>query len=222
MELLRGMSLDTLVRQHGPLPPERAVHFLRQTCGALGEAHAAGLVHRDIKPANIFAAERGGVCDFTKLLDFGLVKQRDDAGVGPTGTRGFSGSPLYMAPEQAATYADADARSDIYSLGAVAYELLTGQPPFTGSSVFQVLSAHAKTTPVPPSSLRREIPLDLERIVLRCIEKSPAVRYQDAADLERALAGCACAAAWTTQRAAEWWRDMAGAPAPPQAGEHAA
>jgi serine/threonine-protein kinase len=222
MELLRGMSLDQLVKRRGPMEPERAVHFLRQTCGALGEAHAAGLVHRDIKPANIFAAERGGVHDVAKLLDFGLVKQRGGEAAGPTATRGFSGSPAYMAPEQAAAYRDADARSDIYSLGAVAYELLTGRPPFTGGTVFQVLSAHASTPPAAPSSFRAEVPVDLERVVLRCMEKSPADRYQSAAELEHALSACACANAWTTQRAAAWWDELDGRPASRQPGEQAA
>jgi serine/threonine protein kinase len=151
------------------------------------------------------------VYDVAKLLDFGLLKQRDAEAIGATGTRGFSGSPLYIAPEQAAAYADADARSDIYSLGTVAYELLTGQPPFTGANVFQVLSAHAKAPPVPPSSLRPEIPFDLEQIVLRCIEKSPDARYQDVGELERALAACACAGAWTAERATAWWQDLASA-----------
>jgi serine/threonine-protein kinase len=222
MELLRGMNLDVLIRRHGPLPPERAIHFLRQTCGALGEAHAAGLVHRDIKPANIFVAERGGVYDVTKLLDFGLVKHRGAEATGLTGQQEFSGSPLYMAPEQAAAYADADARSDIYSLGAVAYELLTGQPPFRGATVFQVLSAHARTAPTPPSCLRPDLPSDLERVVLRCLEKSPAARYQNVAELDRALAECDCAAHWTAARATTWWREQSDAPAAIDADEQAA
>lgn len=109
MELLSGLSLEDLVAKHGPLPPERAVHFLRQVCGALQEAHSAGLIHRDIKPANIFAAQRGGVYDVAKLLDFGLVKQGGDEPDGKMARRGLvSGTPLYMAPEQASAYEEVD------------------------------------------------------------------------------------------------------------------
>ena len=132
MELLHGLSLDELVNQHGPLPPARAVHFLRQTCRALREAHASGLVHRDIKPANIFAARRGGIFDVAKLLDFGLVKQRtneENKGQDVTSKGAFAGSPLFMAPEQATDFGEEDARSDIYSLGAVSYYLLTFRTP---------------------------------------------------------------------------------------------
>lgn len=117
MELLQGLDLDDLVRRHGPLPPGRAVHLLRQVCGALGQAHASGLIHRDIKPGNIFAAERGGVHDVAKLLDFGLVKRRTEKDIEqPSKPSRFSGTPLYMAPEQASNYEGADARTDIYAV----------------------------------------------------------------------------------------------------------
>ncbi len=175
MELLPGSSLDDLVTQHGPLPPERAVHFLRQTCHALREAHASGLVHRDIKPANIFAAKRGGISDVAKLLDFGLVKQQaaeqaEDSHLTRAGS--FSGSPLYMSPEQVTSFSELDPRTDIYSLGAVAYHLLTGKPPFIGSNPIEVIIAHSRDDVVPPSKHRDGIPRDLEQVVLRCLAKS--------------------------------------------------
>jgi serine/threonine-protein kinase len=134
MEYLPGLNLDELVKQHGPLPAARAIHLLRQVCGALAEAHAIGLVHRDIKPGNVLACQRGGRHDVAKLLDFGLVQTHTLAGGGAeasrlTQTGAIAGTPAYMSPEQAAGKADLDARSDIYSLGAVAYFLLTGRPP---------------------------------------------------------------------------------------------
>jgi eukaryotic-like serine/threonine-protein kinase len=219
MELLRGLSLDDLVRQYGPMPPERAVYLLRQVCRALREAHATGLIHRDIKPANIFAAERGGVYDVAKLLDFGLVKHRLKVGEQEADEPdAFSGSPLYMAPEQATNYEGVDARTDIYAVGVVAYFLVTGQPPFQGSNIPEVLDAHARGPVVPPSQLRPGIPADLERVILRCLAKLPADRFPDAASLEAALAACACADEWTERRAAEWWLGIAVRKANPSAG----
>lgn len=213
MELLPGLNLGELVKQHGPLLPERAVHFLRQVCNALCEAHATGLVHRDITPANIFAAKRGGVHDVAKLLDFGLVKQltSEEAEKPSTVPRGhFSGSPLYMSPEQATEYEEADARSDIYSLGAVAYCLLTGTPPFSGKTPLQVLAAHERDEVGDPSRLRTGLPGDLKGIVLRCLEKDPNDRFQDVRTLRRALNACACANRWTEERAAASWRETEG------------
>src|SRR5262249_41007788 len=132
MELLPGLTLDQLVRQYGPLPPARAVHLLRQVCVALREAHAVGLIHRDIKPSNVIVGERGGLPDVAKLLDFGLVRS---VGLSPSGERvtqtgSVVGTPSYMSPEQASDSPEVDVRSDFYSLGAVAYFLLTGRPPF--------------------------------------------------------------------------------------------
>jgi len=153
MELLPGMSLEELVRRYGPLPPERVVHFVRQTCSALREAHGNGLIHRDIKPANIFAAKRGGICDVAKLLDFGLVKHRaggDDQDSDLTQAGTISGSPLYMSPEQATAFSDTDVRTDIYSLGAVAYYLLAGKPPFEGRNAIEIIIAHSRDRVVPP------------------------------------------------------------------------
>jgi serine/threonine-protein kinase len=205
MELLRGMSLEDLVRRHGPLPPGRVVHLVRQVCGALCEAHAAGLVHRDIKPANIYAAERGGVYDVAKLLDFGLVKEIQGGHAGDASPGHFLGSPLYMAPEQAKGYNSSDARSDLYAVGGVAYYLLTGRPPFPGDSLMEVLRAHARQPVVPPSQLRPDAPVDLERVVMRCLDKRPESRYPDAAALARALAACSCAGDWSDEDAAGWW-----------------
>ena len=209
MEYLPGMSLGELVGRFGPLPPERVIYLLRQACDALGEAHAAGLIHRDIKPGNIFVAERGGVYDVAKLLDFGLVKplwdEEDEPGhLTAEGT--ITGSPLFMSPEQALGEAKPDGRSDIYSLGAVGYYLLTGHPPFEGDKPLKVLFAHAHEPVVPPSSLRPAVPADLERVILRCLAKNPADRFPDAASLEAALSACESSARWNCTLAAEWWR----------------
>jgi serine/threonine-protein kinase len=206
MEFLSGLSLADLVERHGPLPPGRVIFLLRQACGALAEAHAVGLVHRDLKPANIFAARRGNLHDFVKLLDFGLVLPRPDPSTAePSRDNHIVGSPLYMAPEQATGAERPDARADLYSLGAVAYYLLTGRAPFIGSTAMAVLIVLARDPVEPPSRHRPELPPDLERIVLRCLAKSPADRYPDATALDRELAGCAAAADWDFARAADWW-----------------
>jgi len=207
MELLPGLSLDELVRRHGPLPPGRAVHLLRQVCLALAEAHAAGLVHRDIKPSNIFASRRGGVDDVAKLLDFGLVRPIAPGLSADLSEEGqILGTPMYMAPEQATGDREVDARSDVYSLGAVAYQLLTGAPPFAGGSAVAVLVALARDPAPPPSQRRPGVPEDLERVVLRCLAKAPADRFPDVLTLERALGECACAGDWGPDEAARWWR----------------
>jgi serine/threonine-protein kinase len=142
MEYLPGLSLDQLGERYGPLPPARVIHLLRQVCGALREAHGAGLIHRDVKPANIIVCHRGGIHDVVKLVDFGLVAGIE-AGAGGrklTQEGAIAGTPEYMSPEQAEGVARLDGRSDIYSLGAVAYFLLTGRPPFRKATALQLLS----------------------------------------------------------------------------------
>jgi eukaryotic-like serine/threonine-protein kinase len=209
MEYLPGLSLGDLVERYGPLPPERVIYLLQQTCDALREAHAMGLVHRDIKPGNIFAAYRGGVYDVAKLLDFGLAKlHAEEPSVHLTREGAITGSPLYMSPEQALGEQEPDARGDIYSLGAVAYFLLTGRPPFDGERAMRVLVAHAHDEVVPPSQLRSDVPADLEQVVLRCLAKQPTERYQDAASLAQALALCDASGEWTRELAARWWGEV--------------
>jgi serine/threonine-protein kinase len=213
MEYLPGLNLDELVGRQGPLPPARAVHLLRQVCGALSEAHAIGLVHRDIKPGNVLACERGGRHDVAKLLDFGLVQTHNLAGGAEatrlTQTGAIAGTPAFMAPEQAAGKTDLDARADIYSLGAVAYFLLTGQPPFIRETALLTLLAQLTDPVPPPRDLRLDLPADLETVVLRCLEKDPARRFPDAEALELALAQCSCAGGWSWEQAADWWRGQA-------------
>jgi serine/threonine-protein kinase len=209
MEYLPGMSLSDMVVRHGPLPPERVVYLLRQVCRALREAHGAGLVHRDIKPSNIFAARRGGEDDVAKLLDFGLVLPVADTGPHLSRDDQVLGTPLFMSPEQAMGNRTLDERSDIYSLGAVAYYLLTARYPFNGDTSMEVMVAHARDKVVPPSQLADGIPTDLEHIVLRCLEKDPNERFWDAHSLERALSHCDCAREWNSERAARWWHDSA-------------
>jgi serine/threonine protein kinase len=194
MEYLPGPNLEQLVKREGPLPPARAVHLLRQLCGALREAHVAGLVHRDIKPSNIIVCERGGMADVAKLLDFGMVAVPDTAqALVLTEQYQVLGTPQFMSAEQAAGLSDLDARSDLYSLGVTAYFMLAGKSPFERATPNLVIAAHIRDAAPPLRMLRSDVPADLSAIIDRCLEKEPDNRFPDAASLERALAGCQCA-----------------------------
>jgi serine/threonine-protein kinase len=215
MEFLPGMSVQELVDRTGPLPAGRVIHLLRQVCDALAEAHRGGLIHRDIKPGNLFAAERGGIHDFAKLLDFGLVKSTRSMAENIQNTREgvVVGSPLYAAPETSLGDGPVDARVDIYSLGATAYFLLTGRPVFPGTKALEIVFAHAREAPTPPSKYA-DVPADLEEVVLRCLAKSPDDRYADVNELEQALAQCRDARNWNSRMAADWWSDFSRRPTP--------
>lgn len=205
MEYLPGLNLDQIIHEHGPMAISRVIHFLKQTCDALSEAHEKGLVHRDIKPANIFAAKRGGTYDVAKLLDFGLVRSADlemDSKLTQEGK--ITGSPLYMSPEQASGD-DSDARSDIYALGCVAYYLLTGQPPFNETKPMKLILAHVQNVPEEPRSLRPEISEDLNAIVVKCLEKDPENRFQTIDELRIALVQTPENGLWTRADATNWW-----------------
>jgi eukaryotic-like serine/threonine-protein kinase len=210
MEYLEGMNLEDLVTRAGPLPEARAMFILRQACGALAEAHTAGLVHRDVKPANIILTRRGGLCDFVKVLDFGLAKVLgggDSAGV--TSPNVLMGTPLYLSPEGVNHPEQVDARSDVYALGAVGYILLTGTPVFGGASVLEICMKHVQAIPEPPSArLGRAVSAGLEKLLLRCLSKSPSERPRDAAELLRELEACSVEGEWTAQDAAAWWANF--------------
>jgi eukaryotic-like serine/threonine-protein kinase len=203
------LNLEDMVRVHGPLPRGRVCHFLRQACAALQEAHSIGLIHRDIKPANLIVCERGGVHDVLKVLDFGLVRDCSaaQAGVTLTAEGVVAGTPAYMSPEQAAGVDQLDACSDVYSIGAVAYFLLTGQPPSADRTQVQVLAAHLYEAPRPPMELQAGMPADLSAIVLKCLAKSPGDRFADAQRLDAAVANLAVASDWREEVAARWWKD---------------
>jgi serine/threonine-protein kinase len=209
MELLDGFDLDDLVGRFGPVPPERTLHFLRQVCDSLAEAHDAGLIHRDIKPANLYTCRYGRDVDFIKVLDFGLVKQ---GGVAEEGADKLSaehhsagGTPAFMPPEQAVGE-EVDGRSDLYSLGCVAYWLLTGAPVFTGRTPIETMMMHVNLKPDPPSRHSRlAVPAELEAIVLGCLAKEPDARPQSADELAARLECVPVANDWSSIRAREWW-----------------
>jgi serine/threonine protein kinase len=204
MEHLEGVDLATLVDEVGALPAPRAVRFARQACAALSEAHDAGVVHRDVKPDNLFVCRMGDEPDFLKMLDFGIAKiegAEEDATVTRAGW--VHGTPAYMSPE-VCNGLRADARSDVYSLGAVLYFLLTGTPPFTAATAAAVMVAHVKDVPDKPSA-RAPVPADVERIVLRALEKEPESRFQSARELDAALAACKDAVGWTNDQAHAFW-----------------
>ncbi len=208
MELLDGLDADSLLRRFGPVPPERAVHVLRQICHSLSEAQSHGLVHRDIKPANIFLCRYGEEYDFVKVLDFGIVGTvRDGADASPvqTSENAIQGTPAFIAPEQAMG-GEVDGRADIYATGCVAYWLLTGQFVFTADSPMGLILQHAQTPPTPPSSRTSQpIPRALDELVLCCLAKDPAVRPQSARELSARLAAVEVMGQWTQGRAEEWW-----------------
>jgi serine/threonine-protein kinase len=207
MELLDGFDLETLVGRFGPQSPQRVVQFLLQICDSLAEAHNLGLIHRDIKPKNLFVSRLGLNYDFIKVLDFGLVKASgagDSSQTQLTVDGTTTGTPAYMSPEIALGN-KVDARSDIYSLGCVAYWLLTGHLVFDADTPLAVLLAHIQDSPIPPSQRSElEIPSDLEQVVLSCLEKDPANRPQSALELADALRACRLPT-WGSQQAETWW-----------------
>ncbi len=210
MELLDGLDLESLVQRFGPVPPERGIHFLRQICHSLGEAHEHELIHRDIKPANVYVCRYGREVDFVKVLDFGLVKsQREPAGaeVKLTAENVAGGTPAYMAPEQVMGDRPVDGRTDIYAIGCVAYWLLTGEQVFQGGTAMKVMVDHLQTPPVPPSQRTElEIPASVENVILSCLEKDPDRRPPSADALSELLAECASdSPVWTPERARHWW-----------------
>ncbi|MGA2264660.1 MAG: serine/threonine-protein kinase, partial [Acidobacteriota bacterium] len=187
MELVEGRGLNDVIRS-GPMKPDMVVHIAEEVCSALGEAHGKGIVHRDIKPANIFITENGRA----KVLDFGIAKRAVIPVAAPAEAEpettvaappvkilptGFAGTPAYMSPEQAAGQI-MDSRSDLFSLGAVLYECLTGRRPFQGTDTRETIAAIRILDPDPPSAINPEVPKSLDRIVLKLLAKKPADRYQ--------------------------------------------
>ncbi len=220
MELLRGINLQQLVAFGGPLAPGRVVHLLRQACGALSEAHAAGLIHRDIKPANLMACIYGGIPDFLKVLDFGLVKtvgaslgvpaeeasgEDGDASLSQDGS--LLGTPLYMAPEGMSDPTGVDARADLFALGAVGYFLLTGKAPFPGRTAIEIFKLERHGPPVPLSQAAPSpVPEALDALIRRCLSFDRHERPASAEALDALLETCGVPP-WTLADARAWWRD---------------
>ena len=218
MELLEGLNAEHFVYRFGALPPRRAVHWLRQVCHSLGEAHSRGLVHRDIKPANLFVCRYGRDADFVKVLDFGLTRP-----VGPPGAAGLTspgvrlGTPGYMAPEQVFGL-PSDPRTDVYALGCVGYWLLAGRKPFEAENGAELLRMHAQSAP--PSLAAASCPdvsERLEAIILSCLAKEPAERPASADALSEALGQSLDCPPWSDEDARAWWEahlpEMGGRPA---------
>lgn len=206
IELLDGFDLDTLVKKFGPLPAERVVHLLRQVCDSLAEAHETGLIHRDIKPANIFVCRFARATDWIKVLDFGMVKLPDGKGDAMlTGDNVAGGTPAFMSPEQAVSVT-VDGRSDLYSLGCVAYWLLTGKPVFSGHTPIETIVHHVKSDPPLPSGHSEiSVPPALDSIILSCLAKSPEDRPQSADALARLLESVPFEREWDPERSRAWW-----------------
>lgn len=204
MEYLDGVNLAEFVEQFGPMSPCRVAYILKQLCDALYEAECIGLVHRDIKPSNIFLTQRGRSFDVAKLLDFGLVHAATRNDEEPTAPQSrLRGSPAFMCPEQALGQTP-DSRGDLYSLGCVAYHLLTGHPPFTEENPIMLIVAHA-TTDVPGFDDQTDIPRDLAAVIMKCLARTPDDRFQSARELLEALELCDCSDDWSWRRAEIWW-----------------
>ncbi|MBI4906492.1 MAG: serine/threonine protein kinase [Acidobacteria bacterium] len=207
MELLEGMDLQRLVRDFGPMPAARVLHVTAQVCDSLAEAHAKGIVHRDIKPSNIVLSVQGCTYDYAKVLDFGLAKAvvvEDHEPLTKPGTT--PGTPAFMAPESAIGLDSLDSQADVYSLGCVAYYLLTGGLVFSGKDELAMAVAHVNEIPAPPST-RTELPIppELDELVLRCLAKEPTARPHGCHELATLLLQCGADRPWTQQDARSWW-----------------
>jgi serine/threonine-protein kinase len=192
IELLEGADLARVLEQRGPLPAVEVVDWTLQALEALAEAHSLGIVHRDLKPANLFLARRRDGTSILKVLDFGISKQsaiHAGAAASPsiTATSSLLGSPMYMAPEQLRSAKSVDARADIWAMGVVVYELVTGRLPFEAESIPELFVAVLERTPPPMATWRPDVPAGLEEVVLRCLSRDAGARFQDVAELATAL-----------------------------------
>jgi serine/threonine protein kinase len=209
MELLDGLNAHQLIKRFGPQSEARVIYILTQVCDALAEAHALGLVHRDIKPANIFVCDRGGVPDWVKVLDFGLVRPYREGRVvirtGPADSRA-EGTPLFMAPEAFRDSAGTDPRSDIYAVGALGYFLLTGTYVFEGKTDEELYEQHLRVPPQPPSQrISAPVSAELEETLLRALEKEPNLRPQSVGELRELLLTSPFGGDWGSEARASWW-----------------
>ena len=222
MEFLDGMDLGELLTQQGALVPGLAVDFMLQACEALAEAHALGIVHRDIKPANFFITSRASGAPLLKVLDFGISKSAVTVDEGLTSTQAIMGTPAYMSPEQMRSTKHVDARADIWAVGVVLHESLSGRRPFSGET-FSALCLQVAMDP--PEPLTMPLPPGLADVVARCMEKDPDARFQNVAELAAALAPFARTpgqAASSTERTAGVLGLLAGPPQTLPSGSHRA
>ncbi len=187
MEYLEGSDLGSVLEARGALPIDMAVDCVLQACDAVAEAHSLGIVHRDLKPRNLFLTQRNDGRALVKVLDFGISKHKSATDLSLTRTTEIIGSPNYMSPEQFRSAKAADERSDIWALGVILYELLTGQVPFVADSVTQLTAMVLTEPPRPLQALRTNVPPDLVRAVEACMQKDPAARFQSVAQLASAL-----------------------------------
>jgi serine/threonine protein kinase len=193
MEYLEGKDLSDVVGPDKSLSVAEAADYVLQTCEAMAEAHKSGIVHRDLKPSNLFLAERKDGPKIVKVLDFGISKFSADSpvvgkeGAALTATRTMMGSPLYMSPEQVRSAKNVDRRSDIWSLGVILYELLSGRLPFEGDNAGAICAMIVADAAVPLRWMKKDLPESLEKVVMRCLAKEPADRFQDVAELAAAL-----------------------------------
>ena len=189
MEYLQGADLSNVLHARGPLPVDEATSFVLQACEAIAEAHSYGIVHRDLKPANLFLAQQPDGTSKIKVLDFGISKMTIQGSTDPSLTRTSSmmGSPLYMSPEQMRSTRNVDARADIWALGVILYELLTAQPPFNGESIPTLSAKILLEEPEPLRARRPDVPLELERVILRTLRKDPAERFPSISELALGL-----------------------------------
>jgi serine/threonine protein kinase len=195
MEYLVGSDLAHRLQEHGAIPIEEAIDYLLQACEAIAEAHAAGIVHRDLKPANLFLTRRADGSSLVKVLDFGISKATPPVGSQPdmslTKTASVMGSPLYMAPEQMRSTRSVDARADIWALGVILYELLSGKVPFEATTMPELCAMVLTEAPAPLRDKRPDTPPGLWAIIERCLQKDPAQRFGNVSDLANALASFA-------------------------------
>lgn len=198
MEFLNGADLAQKLEERGTLPVPEAANYLLEACEALAQAHAAGVVHRDLKPANLFLSRHADGSDVLKVLDFGISKL--DSGAALTKSATILGSPYYMSPEQLQTPTDVDARADVWALGVIAYELLSGRRPFDSESLPGLCVSILNTQPAPISEITQAVPPELERFLQRCLAKDRKDRCQTVAEFAAALAPFAPAGAARAER----------------------